>query len=392
MALFSSRNNLLFMAGHFANDLCQNSLPIILAYMYQARMLDSYAQVAMLIMANTILNTVMQPLSGMMADSKPRPWIMSVGLGLTVLGIMFTGLTSHLWLLFVLVCINGMGSSIFHPFGGMLTHVFAAGKPGRSMSVFSVGGNLGMACGPFFFTFFYLLCGLNATLFYCLPGLVVITLFLRNNRLYTVACRRNILNRSHHKGGAGQKDDVPAFVRLVAVLFLRSAGWYSVATFLTLYFMHRLHVADEISSTLNGTVCLFGALATFLGGLISDKVGLKRFINITSLCSIPFIVAFPFTQSPALATLLIIGFTFMYFASMSPIVVVGQHLLSNHVGMATGFTIGLTMGFGGLIAPLVGKLGDLYGIHTVFYAVAFFITLAALGTLLIPKDMNGLKR
>lgn len=391
MALFSSRNNLLFMGGHFANDLCQNSLPIILAYMYQAGMLESYSQVAMLIMANTVLNTVVQPVSGMLADSKPRPWIMSLGLGLTVFGIMFTGLTSHLWLLFVLVCLNGMGSSIFHPYGGMLTHVFAGARPGRSMSVFSVGGNLGMACGPFFFTFFYLFCGLNATLFYCLPGLVMITLFLRRNRLYTVACERSLENR-RHRGAAEGRDNVPAFVKLVAVLFLRSAGWYSVATFLTLYFMHRLGVADEISSTLNGTVCLFGALATFLGGLISDKVGIKRLINVTSLCSVPFIALFPWTQSPTLATLLIIGFTFMYFASMSPIVVVGQHLLPNHVGMATGFTIGLAMGFGGLVAPLVGKLGDLYGIETVFYCVACFITLAALGTLLIPREMNHLKR
>ena len=80
MKLFSTKENLLFMAGHFATDLCHGSLPIILAYMYQEGRLTSYSAVALLMMTNTILNAVIQPLAGNLADSKPRPYLMSIGI------------------------------------------------------------------------------------------------------------------------------------------------------------------------------------------------------------------------------------------------------------------------------------------------------------------------
>lgn len=70
---------------------------------------------------------------------------------------------------------------------------------------------------------------------------------------------------------------------------------------------------------------------------------------------------------------------------MSPTVVVGQKLLCKHVGMATGFTVGSSMSFGGIIAPIMGKLGDNYGIEYTMYAVAIFIILSALGSFCIPK-------
>ena len=57
----NTKENLLFMCGHFATDLCHGSMPVILAYMYQAGRLGSYSQVALLMMANTILNAIVQP-------------------------------------------------------------------------------------------------------------------------------------------------------------------------------------------------------------------------------------------------------------------------------------------------------------------------------------------
>ena len=42
------------------------------------------------------------------------------------------------------------------------------------------------------------------------------------------------------------------------------------------------------------------------------------------------------------------------------------------------------MSFGGLVAPLMGKLGDAYGIEYIMYAVACFITIAAIATIFLP--------
>ena len=109
MALFSTKENLFFMAGHFATDLCHGSMPIILAYMYQQGRLDSYSSVALLMMANTILNALIQPIAGNLADSKPRPYLMSIGIACAFLGVMFIGTVQNQILLYSLVCLNGIG-------------------------------------------------------------------------------------------------------------------------------------------------------------------------------------------------------------------------------------------------------------------------------------------
>ena len=178
------------MLGHFATDISHGSLPIILAYMYQAGKLDSYSAVAMLMMANTILNAVVQPFAGNLADSKPRPYLMSLGIALSFSGVMFIGLVENQILLYSLVCLNGLGSAIFHPAGGKMANTFGKAKLGKSMSIFSVGGNAGMATGPFYFTGLYILFGLNATLAMCVPGLIMIIIYTLKNRYYVVACRQ----------------------------------------------------------------------------------------------------------------------------------------------------------------------------------------------------------
>ena len=149
--------------------------------------------------------------------------------------------------------------------------------------------------------------------------------------------------------------------------------------------MHKLNINDEIATLLNGMVALIGAIATFSGGTVSDKLGFNRIITWASLASAPFIILFTQTDNAVIATLLLVPFALLFFAAMSPTVVVGQKLLCKHVGMATGFTIGLSMSFGGLVAPLMGMLGDAYGIEYIMYAVACFITIAAIATIFLPK-------
>ena len=385
MNTISSRENMLFMLGHFATDISHGSLPIILAYMYQAGKIDSYSSVAMLMMANTILNAIVQPFAGNLADSGPRPYLMSIGIALSFIGVMFIGLVDNQILLYTLVCINGLGSAIFHPAGGKLANVFGKAKLGRNMSIFSVGGNAGMAVGPFYFTGFYILFGLNATLAMCIPGIVMIIIYTLKNRYYTIACQRELLRSRNIRNSTEQKENVRGFIILVCLLFIRSAGWFSFVSFLSLYYMHNLRVSDEVATLLNGMVCLCGAVATFSGGTISDRIGFNRIVTIASFMSLPFIALFTLTDNPIVATLLLIPFSFMFFAAMSPTVVIGQKFLCNHVGMATGFTIGLSMSFGGLIAPLMGKLGDNYGIATTMQAVAVLLTVAAVITLFLPK-------
>ena len=228
---------------------------------------------------------------------------------------------------------------------------------------------------------------LKATLAMCIPGLVVIALLMLKNRYYTLKTMHhdNLVKKDKN---STQKENVKGFIYLVSVLFIRSTAWFTFISFISLYFMHLMNVKDETATLINGFICLTGAIATFTGGTFSDKLGYKRLIMICSSMSALCFIVFLFTKTPLFAVISLLPFAFCFFMSMSPYVVIGQKLLCRHVGMATGFTIGLSMSFGGLMSPLLGKLGDTYGLDVTMKTVAIFIVLEALGTIFLPKVDN----
>ena len=376
--------NFFIMGGHLADDLCQGALPAVLAFMYQEGRLDSYADVALLVMFTTIVNAVAQPVTGLLADKKPRPWLMWVGMLLAGAGVMFLGLIESFPLMCLLIALNGVGVAAFHPAAGKMANIFAGSRVGRGMSIFSVGGNIGYALGPLYFTAFYMVLGLNATLLLIVPGVLMTGFFIARSRKYAVYARRDHRHRAARQSKEGLKDNYRGTLLLLLLVFGRSAAFASLVTFLPLYFMHVLGEPEEWS-TLSVTVLgIAGAIATFCGGGFADRYGFTQWTRFVSVMACPFVLGFIFTDNAMLALLLLVGYSVFYYASMSPIVVIGQKLLPLHVGMATGITVGLGISFGGLTAPLLGSLGDHYRLTATMQAIVALAFLAALMSFLVP--------
>jgi FSR family fosmidomycin resistance protein-like MFS transporter len=81
--------------------------------------------------------------------------------------------------------------------------------------------------------------------------------------------------------------------------------------------------------------------------------------------------------------LVLIGLTF--YLPFSAMVVVGQQYLPNRVGLSSGVTLGLSVSIGGLVAPLLGKLADLHGLHAALTVVALLPILALGVVATLPK-------
>jgi hypothetical protein len=64
------------------------------------------------------------------------------------------------------------------------------------------------------------------------------------------------------------------------------------------------------------------------------------------------------------------------FAPVSVMVVMGQEYVPNHVGTASGVTLGLAVSTGGILAPLFGSLADRYGLPLVLFGFALLPALA----------------
>ena len=379
------KENFFIMGGHLADDLCQGALPAILAFMYVEGRLTSYADVAFLVMAATLMNAAAQPLTGLWADKRPRPYLMCLGMLTAAAGIMFTGLVESFWILCLLVAVNGLGAAVFHPAAGKLANIFAKQHVGKGMSIFSVGGNIGYALGPLYFTAGYMIFGLKATLLICLPALVMAVIFIGRNRFYTLATKRQENRVKRRAAAAALKEDYAGLTILLALVFARSAAMFSLTTFLPLYFMHELSLNEESAALTNSAVALCGAAATLIGGTFSDKYGFTRLVRLSSLLAVPFAVLFVLADNAVLALCLLIPLAMIFYTAMSPIVVLGQRYLCLHLGLATGLTVGLGITFGGIVAPALGKVGDAYGLTCVMFIIAGLFALSAVISLFLPR-------
>jgi FSR family fosmidomycin resistance protein-like MFS transporter len=129
---------------------------------------------------------------------------------------------------------------------------------------------------------------------------------------------------------------------------------------------------------------LGGAVGTLMGGPLADRFG-PRAVLVGSMLVIPPLVVGFLLSGP------ILGILFAAFAGAATVatfavtIVMGQEYLPGRLGVSAGVTIGLSIGLGGLGAPLLGLLADAHGLTAVFETVAVLPLLALALTLALPR-------
>ena len=71
-------------------------------------------------------------------------------------------------------------------------------------------------------------------------------------------------------------------------------------------------------------------------------------------------------------------------ATFAVTIVMGQEYLPGRLGVSAGVTIGLSIGLGGIGAPLLGLVADADGLRAVFEVIAVLPVLGIGLTLLLP--------
>ena len=97
-----------------------------------------------------------------------------------------------------------------------------------------------------------------------------------------------------------------------------------------------------------------------------------------------------FLAAPAaLATPLLFVTGAAVIASFSITVVMGQEYLPNRIGVASGVTLGLAIGLGGLGAPLLGLLADAHGLEATLLVAGLLPLVGVAATLTLPRERRG---
>lgn len=378
MSRFNPKAISTFSLSHFLNDLVTTGMVPALVVLYKQAFQLNYTQSTLIVLVSYLTSSITQPIFGMLTDKKPRVWFYPLGVFLSVSGLALTGIApSYPWLL-LFVAISGFGSGIFHPEASRGTHLAAGNRKGFSQALFQVGGNAGQAFGPLMIPLFLIFTGIEG-LIWLLP-VAFLTLFVTIPYVPWLKENARIMKKSAKKI-AGKNRPFSAAL-LVLIITLRSFCQVGVVIFLPFYLTDMSLEKVEI---LNFLFVGAGALGTLIGGISSDRIGMKRILVSSMALATPFSLLFARLDG-VLAIIDLFLFGFFVLSSFSVSVVYMQRLLPQNVALASGLSIGFGVGAGGIGSIIMGGMSDLFGVNTVFILLSLLPLIGAFLSIFLPSE------
>jgi FSR family fosmidomycin resistance protein-like MFS transporter len=356
-------------SGHAVADLCQGAVPALIPFLISERGY-SFSAVGALLLFVTVGSSVIQPAFGALSDRLAVAWLMPVGVALAALGVGFAGVAPNFALTALSVGIGGLGVAAFHPEGARYANYASGSRRGTGMSLFSVGGNAGFALGPILITPAVLAFGLSGTLLVAaLPLLVAIVLAFELPHLKRRTAAAADASAARVKSSDRSEDEPRAFAMLTAVISVRSAIYFGLQSFAPIWFIREYGVTEATANAFLAAMLVCGALGTLVGGQLVDRIGRRSVLVGSIVAQIPLLAGFILAPSEAVAGVLLAAIGFVTVMSFSVSVVMGQEYLPSRLGIASGITLGLAIGMGGIAAALLGVLADAAGLETVMWTV-----------------------
>jgi MFS transporter, FSR family, fosmidomycin resistance protein len=355
--------------GHACADMAQGAIPALLPFLIDQRGI-SYGAAGALILVTSVGSSAIQPLFGLGSDRLSLPWLMPLGVFLAGLGVALIGVMPSYAATAAAVAISGLGVASFHPEGARFANQVSGDRRGQGMSFFSLGGNAGFALGPILVTPLVLLLGLHGTLLLAvIPAIVAVVLARELPRLREVAAEKSAHVARSVAEEDRDEDDWNAFARLGGVVALRSCVYFGLQAFIPLWFIHQLGTSEGAGNAALTAMLLAGAAGTYFGGRIVDRVGRRRLVVGSSAATVPVLVALVLAPSPLPAGLLTALAGFLIILTFSITVVMSQEYLPSRLGLASGVSLGLAIGFGGIAAAGMGVIADATSLRTVMWLI-----------------------
>ena len=362
--------------GHLAVDFASGSVPALIPFLTDKFHL-SYALAALLLLAATISSSLVQPLFGLLSDRRGALWLIPGGALLAAAGVGAAAVSPGYALAVVLVLAGGLGVAAFHPEGAKHAAYASGRKRASGMSYFNIGGNTGYALGAFATGQLIVSLGFVGGLVAMTPVLLVGLALARE-----LPRIRGLRDHAGH-GTPDGEDDRGAMTILGAVIALRSVSWFTLLAFVPLWVVSLGHT-KAYGSRLLFLMLLAGALGTLALGPVADRIGLRRTLTLTQALIAPAVLVFVWVGGAAgVLALLLVGVCTV--GSFGVTMVLSQLYLPRHVGMASGLSVGLAMGIGGVAAVALGAVADAIDLKTALTACAVAPALGVAVCLRLPS-------
>ena len=346
---------------HCINDFGQGSLAALIPF-FIANFGLNYYQSASIIFCNTIVASVAQPILGYVADRWRVPWFIPVGFTVTLVSISAMALATSYEMILALSLLAGVGAALFHPEAALLVNRTQSHEIGNAMGRFAVGGSAGFALGPLIAGGVYVF-GAHFLWVFTAIALIGVLLYVY---AFTGSAATDVVgeSKSSAKSTNTGANDWVSFGKLFFVIASRSILFSVLSIFIPILYITVINGEASASSLALTMYFAMGAVLTYMGGALSDKLGFLKTVRLGNLIFLPSVLVFIFVPNIWGFFGAMIPMAFGVFSQYGPITVLGQKYLAKNAGFASGITLGLGITLGGLVAPYVGHLADIYDVQT----------------------------
>lgn len=338
----------------------------------------SLAAAGTLAMCFQLANSVSQLGFGTLADRwRPRALVM-IGPLVAVISLSFIGLSTSALTLGIVLVIGGLGGAAFHPPAAALVYKLAdPHRKGTAMSAHLSGGSLGFSLAPILFAPFSAYMGLRYTPFLMIPGLLALSWTLRQ------VPPMSLPDASQRSNWNTLRPAAKPLTLLYFTIVLRTATTYGFMTFTPTLLTRQGWTINQASTAVS--LYLFASgIGGFLGGPLSDRIGPRRVIIGTLLCSVPFMAVAP--HLPPLGFTIMLALGGLLLQSTLPIsITFAQSFVKGGAATVSSLMMGFAWGMGSLTVPLIGMGADRFGILPTLAIVAFIPLIAAMLAWQLPE-------
>ena len=369
-------------AGHLVTDVNQGALPALLPFFKEVMNL-SYTTAGIILLFGNLTSSVIQPAFGILSDKRPIGWLLPLAPFIACLGMSLTGLVPNYYLLLICVIVSGFGVASFHPEGFKTAHFFTGDKKATGMSIFAVGGSLGIALGPVWALTLVTSLGLKGTWVMIGPGILMAAILFFSISWLTTPVWSAFTRAKKETKKPLSKSQKITLLLLISVVTVRSWVQLGLVSYIPFYYINYLKGDPLYAGKLVSTFLMAGALGTLIGSPLADRWGHKNFLLISLILTFPILLLFYNTSG--LIAFVVLGIAGMVLiSSFALTTVMAQGLLPQHLGMASGLMVGFAIGTGGIGVTLLGTIADIWGVPMAMKTI-FVLPLIAFGLALLVK-------
>lgn len=368
----------LLSSGHMAVDFAGGVLPALLPFLVEDYDL-SYTYAALLVLASTLASSIVQPLFGLWSDRRGAIWLLPAGVAVGGVGMGMAALAPGYWWVMLFVIVSGLGIAAYHPEGSKFAAYSSGARRASGMSLFSIGGNLGYSLGVVVTTPLVVALGVSGAALVAVPTAAV-ALVILGAIPYLLSFAPS---PSAGRAGVVGEDRLGALALLLGVITVRSVAWFGLITFVPLWEVS-LGNSKEYGNTLLFLTLLAGAFGTLCAGPAADRFGRRPVLLVSNVVIAPAIAVFILVGGiPGLMALVVTGI--MVVGTFSVTMVMSQEYMPRHIGLASGLSIGFSIGLGGIAAVTLGAVADSVDLEAALWVCALAPLLGIVLTLLLPS-------